>query len=197
MNVRNLRFYKYYVLGSLVLAFVFRYLIISQDIVSTLEVAGILAIVIVLAIYSGRLSGRPELLWNDALGVMTVLRPWRVEVSAARLITSVPIGIDLEHSAVQVLRAMYSRALGKNVAIKFFVFRPLGNGPTRIGMMVTHYALRLTNGVARASKLAKKVIEDASVLESAMRASYPHVPIVRAGVEEILSVYSGGVYGAD
>ncbi|MHA1770722.1 MAG: hypothetical protein ACTSYL_08780 [Candidatus Thorarchaeota archaeon] len=196
MNFRDLMLYKWYIVGALVIAFVARYIIISQDIISTVAVTAAVSIVIILALSSRTLAGQPEILWNEPMGVMVILRPWIVEVSAARLITSVPLGIDLEHSAVKTLRALHRITReAQNASVKFFVLRPHGDGTTRIGMMVTRRGIRFHNGVAKANVLAKSVSEYAAVLEGALRAAYPHVPVVRAGLAELLGVYSGGVYG--
>ncbi len=195
MNLQNLTLYKWYILVALSLAFVARFVIIGQDLVSTVEVSLSLGFVIFLALYTRSLGGRPEIIWNDQLGVIALLRPWTVEVSAGRLITSVPLGIDLEHSAVKVLRSLYQSTINsKNTSVKFFVVRPFSEGATRVGMMVTARAVRLHNGVARASNLAKSVNELAAVMEGSLRAAYPHAPIMRAGLDDLLGVYSGGVH---
>ena len=42
-------------------------------------------------------------------------------------------------------------------------------------------------------RLAEKVFDDVTTLESAMRSSYPHTPVERAGLYEMQLVNTGGV----
>ncbi|MHA2081163.1 MAG: hypothetical protein ACW99H_08475, partial [Candidatus Thorarchaeota archaeon] len=56
-----------------------------------------------------RSSYVPNVLWDEQRGFIAIIRPWRVELCAARLLGSVPLGIDLSHSARKVLQAMHTR----------------------------------------------------------------------------------------
>ena len=52
---------------------------------------------------------KPDVFWDKERGITSILRFWTVEVSSARLLSSVPIGIDLSHSGKKVLQSMYTR----------------------------------------------------------------------------------------
>jgi hypothetical protein len=133
-------------------------------------------------------------LWDEATGTMAILRTWTVEVQAGCLLSSVPLGIDVSHSARRVLRAMSERFNKESQCeVRFFVCRPLGNSSTMVGMQVVRRSLRLMNGVRVVKKLSEKVFEDVTTLESAMRSSYPHTPVDRAGLTTMQLVNSGGV----
>jgi len=106
------------------------------------------------------------------------------------------MGIDLKHAAKYLLRALHNTvAVHDNSSLRFFVVRPLGEGPGRVGFMITRRAVRLANGVNTATRLSKQVRRDITVLESAIRAAYPHTPIDVAEREDLLLVYSGGALG--
>jgi hypothetical protein len=110
------------------------------------------------------------------------------------MIASVPIGIDLKHAAARVLSAMSTRFEEEEGGeLRFFVARPLGNSPTRVGMMVARRWSRIVHSKSRIRRFAEKVAEDAQVLEGAMRAAYPHTPVVRGGLKDALVVLNGGV----
>jgi hypothetical protein len=157
-----------------------------------LSIIGLILVVIVIAHYLTSATN-PLLLWDESTATLAVIRGWTVEVSSARLMGSVPIGIDLSHSAVKVLRAVYSRYMdGPSSELNFFVCRPLGNSSTIVGMIVKRKALRLLDGVTRSESLRKQVMSDAAILESAMRAAYPHMPITKAGMNEVLMTVTGG-----
>jgi hypothetical protein len=136
----------------------------------------------------------PFALWDEERGVLAILRPFSLEVLSGRLMTSVPIGLDLSHSASKVLRALHTRFDGtKKGEVRFFLCRPAGNGVTRAGMLVARRSLRFLDGVKKASAIAADLTIDAMVLESSMRAAYPHMPIERAGLDDLLMVTSGGI----
>jgi hypothetical protein len=151
-----------------------------------------LAVLVVLVFVFWR---RPvKVLWDEATGTMAILRTWTVEVQAGCLLSSVPLGIDVSHSARSVLRAMSERfAKESQCEIRFFVCRPLGNSSTLAGMQVIRRSLRLMNGVGVVKKLSEKLYDDVTTLESAMRSSYPHTPVDRAGLYEMKLVNTGGV----
>jgi len=154
---------------------------------------GLFLLLVALVIY---LKGREKnlLLWNNDTGILATVKPLTVEVCAARLMTSVPLGIDLSHSAGRVLEAMTIRFNEeKNAELRFFVCRPLGRGVTRVGMMVVRQAPNMRRLVSVVEKLSEKVLEDVMVLESALRAAYAHMPIARAELEDITLINSGGV----
>ncbi|MFX1260649.1 MAG: hypothetical protein ACFFAZ_01045 [Promethearchaeota archaeon] len=153
----------------------------------TIVSAGLLAL-------SWRNNQQPLIVWDDQRGVLAILRPFTLEVLAGRLMTSVPIGLDLSHSASKVLRALHARYDGKkNGEVRFFLCRPAGDGITRAGMLVARRGIRFLDGIKRASSIADEIVTDAAVLESSMRAAYPHMPIDLAGLDDLLMVTSGGV----
>jgi hypothetical protein len=117
-----------------------------------------------------------------------------VEVCAARLLGSVPLGIDLSHSAKKVLQAMHSRFLSEEGGtLMFFISRPMGDGMTKVGMLVKRSALRLPSLLSRVDQLGKLLVTDAMILESSMRAAYPHLPVERAEKQDLLMVNKGGI----
>ncbi|MHA2379618.1 MAG: hypothetical protein ACXADS_10085 [Candidatus Thorarchaeota archaeon] len=133
-------------------------------------------------------------LWDEGQGIMAILRPWTVEVQAACMLTSVPLGIDLSHSANRVLKAMAERFKKESQCeVRFFVSRPLGNSSTIVGMQVVRRSLRWMNGARMIKKLSEKVFDDVTTLESAMRSSYPHTPVQRAGLNAVQMINSGGI----
>ena len=136
----------------------------------------------------------PLIVWDEQRGVLAILWSFTLEVIAGRLMTSVPIGLDLSHSASKVLRALHARYDGKkNGEVRFFLCRPAGDGITRAGMLVARRGIRFLDGIKKASSIADEVVTDATVLESSMRAAYPHMPIDLAGLDDLLMVTSGGV----
>ncbi|MGY5859236.1 MAG: hypothetical protein RTU63_07695 [Candidatus Thorarchaeota archaeon] len=137
---------------------------------------------------------RPDVFWNKARNQIAILRPWTVEVCAARLLSSVPIGIDLSHSGAKVIRSMYSRyQVMPGGALVFFITRPIGNQSTKIGFLVRRRSLRLWNGIQMVDRLAKKLAADVLILERTMRSAYPHLPVEDASFEDILKATSGGI----
>lgn len=140
------------------------------------------------------LSYDPNVLWDEQHGFIAIIRPWRVEICAARLLGSVPLGIDLSHSARKVLQAMHTRFENeKGGTLVFFINRPLGNESTKVGMLVRRSALRLPNTNTKVQQLSKLMLADIMILESSMRAAYPHLPIERAQKQDILMVNTGGL----
>jgi hypothetical protein len=136
----------------------------------------------------------PFVMWDEDRGVLAILWSFSLEVLAGRLMTSVPIGVDLSHSASKVLRALHTQFDGKKKGeVRFFLCRPAGDGVTRAGMLVARRSMRFLDGVKKASAIAADLITDAMVLESSMRAAYPHMPIERAGLDDLLMVTSGGI----
>lgn len=153
-----------------------------------------LTITIAIMFILKRTDRKPGVLWNDSDGVLMLVRPWRVEACAARLMTSVPLGIDLTRSAGKVLQSMHPTMLGdRNGTLRFFVCRPLGQGPTRAGIIVMRTKCRLGNSTKRSRELSDRVLQDATILESAMKAAYPHMPIEKADLADVMMVIQGGV----
>jgi len=141
-----------------------------------------------------RSSYDPNVLWDEQRGFVAIVRPWRVELCAARLLGSVPLGIDLSHSASKVLQAMHTRFQNENGGtLVFFITRPIGNELTKVGMLVRRSRLRLPNTRMRLEQLSKLMMADIMILESAMRAAYPHLPVERAEKQDILIVNTGGL----
>ena len=137
---------------------------------------------------------KPDVFWDKERSLAAILRPWTIEVSSARLLSSVPIGIDLSHSGQKVLQSMYTRFSDKaGGTIVFFITRPKGNQSTKIGFLVRRRGLRLWNGMLMIDRLAKKLAVDILILERSMRASYPHLPVEVASFKDILKVTTGGL----
>ncbi len=152
---------------------------------------GVFGIVLILLLTN---LPEPEVLWDEDRKFAAILRPWTVEVSSARILASVPIGIDLSHSGIKVLRAMYTRYTDKNGGtVIFFINRPMANQSTKIGFLVRRRGLRLWNGMLQIKRLSKKLMADIQILESAMQASYPHLPVAHAEFVDIIKVMTGGL----
>lgn len=168
--------------------------------ISPYDFAGIALIGVGLLIYGfmmyleDRSSYVPTVLWDDEKGFVAIIRPWRVEICAARLLGSVPLGIDLSHSASKVLQAMHTRFENeKGGTLVFFINRPLGVESTKIGLLVRRSAVRLPNIRSPLEKLTKLMLADIMILESSMRAAYPHLPVVEAKKQDILMANTGGL----
>jgi hypothetical protein len=150
----------------------------------------VLAVMIILR----RTDRRPTVLWDDSKGVLLLVRTWRVEACAARLMMSVPLGIDLSRSAWRVLQSMHAAMSdGRKGTLRFFVCRPLGQGPTRVGIMVMRASIRLGNSSRKSRKLSDRVVQDARILEGAIKVAYPHMPVEKAALADIMMVVQGGV----
>ncbi len=169
-------------------------LALQQTIEGTIiSLIGMMSLLLVIYSYS-RMDSSIKLYWDDSRHILAIIRRWKVEVCALRLFRSVPLGIDLSHSATKVLSAMHSRYQDEpDGIIQWVVCRPLGTSKTRVGFMVVRKGLRLPTGTRRMELLSDLLLEDAFVLESAMRAAYPHTPIVEASVEDIELIRRGGV----
>ena len=153
-----------------------------------------LAITLAIIVVMKRANRSPTLLWDDTNRVLLIIRSWRVEACAAMLMTSVPVGIDLSHSAWKVLQSMHlSLAGGRNGVLRFFVCRPLGQGPTRAGMMIVREILKLGNSGRSLRALSDKVTKDVRTLESALKVAYPHTPVEKASLADVMMVVEGGV----
>lgn len=158
-----------------------------------LSIVGMATLLLFLIIHKNA-SGVPTVLWDETQGILGIIRPWTVEANALRLIRSVPLGIDLRHSANKVLSAMSIRYQDEpDGFLEFVLYRPLGNSGTKVGFMVSRKGVRLPDGKRRLEILSDKLLEDAYVLESAMRAAYPHTPIDTAEVEEVEIIRRGGI----
>jgi len=135
-----------------------------------------------------------DIYWNEKQRTLAIVRSWEVEVTSARLLLSVPIGIDLSHSGKKVLRSMYTRYLNEpGGEVVFFITRPLGNEPSKIGFLVRRRGLRLWNQFRSIEKLSKNLTTDTILLERSMRAAYPHLPVGMAGFQDICRVTTGGL----
>ncbi|MBE0525916.1 MAG: hypothetical protein IH631_03175, partial [Candidatus Thorarchaeota archaeon] len=139
-------------------------------------------------------SSQPEVYWDKDRNLVTILRSWTVEVCSARILSSVPIGIDLSHSGEKVLQAMHTRFKNKTGGtLVFFIIRPKGNESTKIGFLVRRRGLRLWNGISSVDRLVKQLVADSMILESSMRSAYPHLPVEIASFEEVLKTTAGGI----
>lgn len=157
------------------------------------SILGMFSLIVLLYIYLKR-GAFHSFVWENDRKLVGILRPWNVEVYGACLFSSVPLGIDLSHSAKRVLEVMSQRFHDvPGGYIMFFVVRPLGNAATITGMMVKRKASRIRGATHAIESIADKVQEDTLVLESALRSVYPHTPISRAGLNDTLLVLKGGV----
>jgi hypothetical protein len=185
---------KWMVLSVLLIIPMLKYYIDPTDVLGLAisgAAAGVFGIVLILLLFN---IPKPTIFWDTERRLAAILRPWTVEVCSARLLSSVPIGIDLSHSGIRILRAMYTRYLDKaGCTVVFFISRPIGNQSTRIGFLVRRRGLRLWNGWQQIDRLTKKVTADIMILERSMRAAYPHLPVKEAEFEDILKVSTGGL----
>ncbi len=151
---------------------------------------------ILLAIVAVYLRSRKRiiLLWNEERGQLAIIRPTSIQIVSMMLFGSVPIGIDLSRNAAGVLRAMYQvlRTGTHHGELRFVLYRPVDNGPSRLGFMVVRSMGNIASDIKAVSKLSDEVLEDSIVLRSSMNASYPHVPVIRADKSDMLSALSGG-----
>jgi len=184
-----------WIIASVLLAIWFLSLLAgSQRLVQAQQAVIGLLLTTVLIVVAKRSSGTPMMLWNERYGVLALVRTWKLEAFGARLMTSVPLGIDLSHAASRVLQAMHARlSESKNGSVRFLLYRPLGQGPTIIGMMIVRTCLRVGNASAIAQKLSKDLSADVMILENAMRTAYPHIPIENAGLNDIMRAVKGGI----
>lgn len=135
----------------------------------------------------------PEVFWDEELGVLLLLGLWNAEARAVRLLRSVPIGIDVSYSAKKVMQAMNERLVkSSDSRLDFVVHRPVGNSSTRAGFIVIRTRFIGLLSRKRVNDLCSKVFEDATILESAMRSSYPHTPVDRGDLEDVRMIMTGG-----
>jgi hypothetical protein len=136
----------------------------------------------------------PQILWDADRGIMAIVRTWDIEVVSASVLSSVPVGIDLSHSAKKVLQSLYARySTEPGGLLVFFITRPIDNRSTCVGFMVKRKILRVGSSKKRLDNLSQAVTTDGMILERAMRAAYPHLPIKSAGFDDILAVQTGGI----
>jgi hypothetical protein len=194
MRLHDMPELKWMTLSVLVTVLMLKFYFTPTDLVGlAISGAAVGVFVIVLVLLTTNLP-RPDVLWDKEQNLAAILRPWTVEVCSARLLGSVPIGIDLSHSGNKVLRAMYTRFSSKlDGTVVFFITRPMGNQSTKIGFLVRRRGLRLWNGMQQIERLKKKLIADIMILERSMRSSYPHLPVVEAEFEEIIKATTGGL----
>ncbi len=196
MRWRDSSYTVYYLLGAIVTGTLVRLILLDQSIVSAamVAVAAVLSTAVALLIRS---DYSPVVLWNPRLKTMAVIRRWSVEVSAGCLFSSVPMGIDLSRSAKFLLRTLHGLfGRGENSSLRFFVVRPLGDEPTRVGLMLTRRMLCLGNVTSKVASLAETVSRELTSLESAVRSVYPHTPVDIADRDDLIHVYSGGAPSA-
>ena len=135
----------------------------------------------------------PHIFWDREMGVLLVFGLWYAEARAARLLRSVPIGIDVSYSAKRVMQAMSERlAKSGDSRLDFVVHRPVGNSSTRAGFIVTRSKFIGLLSRKRLNDLYDSVFQDATILESAMRSSYPHTPVERGELEDLRMIMTGG-----
>ena len=142
--------------------------------------------------YMGRT--KVQAYWDNSRGVLGLVRPNTVEVLSGRLFDKVPQGIDLSHSASKVLGSMSEHFDDEpGGTLEFVMCRPLKEGPTRVGFIVKRNGMRTQNTKKRLERLTNQLEESAQILESSMRAAYPHTRVKEAGRRDMLLITSGGV----
>lgn len=194
MNIINTPGLKWLALSVITTTLLLKIWITPYDITGLALIGTGLLIYVAVLYLDYRSSYDPNVLWDEQRGFVAIIRPWRVELCAARLLGSVPLGIDLSHSASKVLQAMHTRFQNENGGtLVFFITRPIGNELTKVGMLVRRNTLRLPNTRMRLEQLSKLMMADVMILESAMRAAYPHLPVERAEKQDILIVNTGGL----
>ncbi|UCE10430.1 MAG: hypothetical protein JSW61_00465 [Candidatus Thorarchaeota archaeon] len=180
-------------LGAVAAAWSLRLVLFPSVTDTAISIGGMLSLCLLVYVIL-RLGMPPAVQWNGESKLAAVFRPWSVEICATCVIASVPIGIDLKHAAGRVLAAMSTRLEEEEGGeLRFFLARPLGNRPTKVGMMVARRASRIIQSKSRVLRMTEKVAEDAQVLEGAMRAAYPHTPVHRGGLKDALIVLNGGI----
>jgi hypothetical protein len=168
---------------------------INQSILTRLEVVIGLCVLLITILVITKRRQKATVLWDRTTGILITVRNWYVEVSAYRQLGSVPIGIDLTHSAERVLESMNTcLSPDDNAIVCFFVTRPLGSGRTIVGFSVHRQSLRLSNGISKASKMSDKLSTDIAILESAMRSAYPHVAVMPTTLDETRIISTGGFF---
>ena len=133
---------KWLALSVFVTTLLLKIWISMDDIVGLALIGAGLTIFVYALVLDIKSIEQPRVIWDEQRGFMAIIRPWRVEICAARLLGSVPLGIDL---------------------------------------------------VSRIEHLSKLIMADVMILESAMRAAYPHLPVERAEKGDILMVNTGGI----
>jgi hypothetical protein len=185
---------KWIVLSIFTTTFLLKIWLSPNDLMGLSLIGTGLLIYVLLMILEHRSGYIPNVLWDEQRGFVAIVRPWRIELCAARLLGSVPLGIDLSHSARKVLQAMHTRFENEEGGtLIFFINRPIGNESTKVGMLVRRSAFRLPNTRSKLEQLSKLMLADAMILESSMRAAYPHLPVERAEKQDILMVNTGGL----
>ncbi|TFG34592.1 hypothetical protein EU527_02490 [Candidatus Thorarchaeota archaeon] len=185
---------KWIILAVFITTFLLKIYLTPTDNVG-LSILGISLISVIAAlIWSFTSLPEPTVYWDERKGIFAIFRFWSIEVNSARLLASVPIGIDLSHSAKKVLQAMYTRFQNESGGeLVFFIIRPLGNQSTKIGFLVRRRGLRLWNGIKHVEDLSKQLGTDIAILERVMRAAYPHLPVTTASLQDIVKATTGGL----
>ena len=185
---------KWLVLSVFLVTLLVKIWISLTDIIGISLIGTGVALYVTFLVLDYRSSYDPNVLWDEQRGFIATIRPWKVDVCAARLIGSVPLGIDLSHSARRVLQAMHTRFENEpGGTLVFFITRPIGNELTKVGMLVRRTAIRLPSTRTKIEHLSKQMTADIMILESSMRAAYPHLPVVCAEKQDILAVNTGGL----
>jgi hypothetical protein len=194
MKIFDIPELKWLILSVLVISLLLKVWISPNDITGVALIGTGLLIYAIVLYLDYKSNYDPVILWDEQRGFIATIRHWRVELCAARLFGSVPLGIDLSHSATKVLQAMHTRFENeKGGILTFFITRPIGNDLTKVGMLVRRSSLRLPHARSKVEHLSKLMVADIMILESAMRAAYPHLPIERAEKQDILIVNTGGL----
>jgi len=185
---------KWFFLSIFIATFLLKIVISPNDLAGLFLIGAGLLIYAATLFFEFRSGYTPKILWDEQRGIIAIIRLWQVELCAARILGSVPLGIDLSHSARKVLQAMHTRFENeKGGTLVFFINRPIGNECTRVGMLVRRSVLRFPRARSKIEQLSKMILADIMILESAMRAAYPHLPVELAKKQDILAVNTGGL----
>jgi hypothetical protein len=194
MKLHDMPELKWMVFSIFACALIIKFYISPTDVLGFAIIGAAVGTIVLALILTQTNISKSEVYWDENRHLAAIFRSWTVEVSSAKLLASVPIGIDLSHSGKKVLQSMYSRFSNEiGGTLVFFIIRPMGNQSTKIGFLVRRRGLRLWNGIKTIDSLAKKLVTDTMILERSMRAAYPHLPVESAGFEDILKATAGGI----
>jgi hypothetical protein len=185
---------KWFGLSIFIAVFGLKFYLSPEDVLGIAMTGGGLVLYIISLVIHLSSTSQPQVLWDEGRGIVSIIRTWTVEVACARVLSSVPIGIDLSHSGRKVLQSMYTRFSNcPGGVLVFFINRPLNNNSTRVGYLVRRRELKLWNCLNQVNNLGKTIATDVMILERSMRASYPHLPVENAGFHDILATATGGL----
>ncbi|MBD3406878.1 MAG: hypothetical protein GF411_12245 [Candidatus Lokiarchaeota archaeon] len=179
-------------IGAILVGFTIRMIFYESPFEIIISILGICIMIGFIVLLWTR--SNPQVLWNKTYKCLAINRKFSVSVFAGCTLDSVPLGIDLSHSAKKVLRALSTRLNDDSeFEVSFFVTRPNNSSSTRVGLFVSRKTMRLLDGVSRSDSLLEQINQDVMTLQSALKTAYPHTPISRASAEDLILATNGGV----